>query len=354
MKLANTFQSLILIGFLFFASNCSTGQRSVSINTIRPADITIPAEVQTILIVNRTKFDKKAANIIEGLLTGELPNEDKAAVQGLTNALKAELLNSPRFVVKLATEELSGNSLTSAFPEPLAWNQITELCTKYEADAILAIEIFDSDFIITNGVRKKKATVREGNTTKEIEVDEYYATGIDNIKMGVRLYEPATSQILDQQIFNKRGTWEAAAASKAQALLSLTQKAEANQQLSAKIGADYAYRISPMNVLITRQFRGKSKKTPELERGSRLADIGKWEEAIEIWKSGLTTEHEKDAGYLSYNIAVAYEILGEMELTKKWASDSYTTYGNKDAKTYLDLINWRLQDEQRANQQLEK
>lgn len=354
MKPNHLLRTLLYLSVIFLTISCSTGKRTVSIDSIRPADITLPAEIQTILIVNRTKFDKKAVNIIEGVLTGEMPNEDKAAVQGLTNALKAEFINSPRFAVKLATEELTGNSLTSAFPEPLDWDQLTALCTKYNADAVLAVEIFDSDFIITNGVRKKKTTVKEGNTTKEIEVDEYYATGIDNIKLGVRLYQPSSGQIHDQQLFTKRGTWEAAAASKAQALLALTQKADANRQLSAKIGADYAYRISPMNVLITRQFRGKSRKTPELEQGSRMADIGNWERAIEIWTSGLNTEHSKDAGYLSYNIAVAYEILGDIEMAKKWASDTYTLYGNNDAKTYLNAINWRIQDEQRAEEQLTK
>ncbi len=346
---------LLALGiFLLSTTQCSTGERSVSISSIRPADIEVPSDIKTLLIVDRTKYDKPVVDILESVLTGELPQEDKASMQYLTNAMRAELSYSPRFEIKLATERLSGNSLTSAFPDALPWTEIQSLCDKYAADAVIAVEIFDTDFVVTNGVRKKKKNVTEGGVTREIEVDEYYAQGINNLKMGLRLYNPKTQEILDQKIINKRGTWNAAAASKVLAIAALIDKADATHQLSSQIGADYAYRVSPMNVMLTRKFRGKSRKTPELERGSRLADVANWKDAIAVWESGLTTDHEKDAGYLSYNIAVAYEILGDMTMAKKWASDSYTIYGNNDAKIYLNLLNNRIQNERIADLQLKE
>ena len=346
---------LLALGiFLISTTQCSSGERSVSINSIRPADIEVPSDIKTLLIVDRTKYDKPVVDVLESVLTGELPQEDKASMQFLTNAMRAELSSSPRFEIKLATERLNGNSLTNAFPDVLPWTEIQSLCDKYSADAVIAVEIFDTDFIITNGVRKKKKKVTEGGVTREIEVDEYYAQGINNLKMGLRLYSPATQEILDQKIINKRGTWNAAAASKVLALAALIDKSEATHQLSAQVGADYAYRVSPMSVVLTRRFRGKSRKTPELEQGSRLADVGNWKDAIAIWESGLDTEHEKDAGYLSYNIAVAYEILGDIDMAKQWASDSYTKYGNNDAKYYLTLLENRIIDERRADLQLKE
>ncbi|NNJ54749.1 MAG: hypothetical protein HKP14_01380 [Bacteroidia bacterium] len=343
--------SLIGLGiFLLSTTQCSSGERSVSINSVRPADIDVPADIQTLLIVDRTKYDKPVVDVLESVLTGELPQEDKASMQYLTNAMRAELSSSPRFEIKLATERLSGNSLTSAFPEALPWTKIQSLCDKYSADAVIAVEIFDTDFIVTNGVRRKKVT--EGGVSRD--VDEYYAQGINNLKMGLRLYNPASQQILDQKVINKRGTWNAAAASKVLAIAALIDKADATHQLSSQVGADYAYRVSPMSVMLTRRFRGKSRKTPELEQGSRMADVGNWKDAIVVWESGLNTKEAKDAGYLSYNIAVAYEILGDMAMAKKWASDSYTKYGNNDAKFYLNLLNTRIQNERIAELQIQE
>jgi tetratricopeptide (TPR) repeat protein len=341
--------SIIILGVLILGTTQCAKQRSVTVNSIRPADIEVPSKIKTLLIVDRTQYDKKVIDVLESVLTGELPNEDKASVQFLTNAMRAELSGSPRFQIKLATERLSGNSLTSTFPEALSWSQIQRLCDNYEADALIAVEIFDTDFIVTNGIRKKKVT----ENGVEREVDEYYAQGVNNLKMGLRLYNPKTSQILDQQLIKESGTWNAAAASKAGAMLALINKADATHQLSSRIGADYAYRVSPMSVQITRSFRGKSRKAPELERGSRLADVGKWEEAIEVWEADIGSAKAKNQGYLSYNIAVAYEILGKMSEAREWASQSYTQYGNKAGAEYLRLLELRIANEQIANKQLQ-
>jgi Family of unknown function (DUF6340) len=350
MKYTKTLSVLFLLSFAFM--RCSTGERIVSINSVRPADIYIPPTIQSILIVDRTKMTKKVVNIVESVITGEFPQEDKAAVQQLTQAMRAELASSPRFTIKMATEQLYGNSLTTAFPTPLHWDTIQSLCKQYNVDAVLAVEIFDTDFIITNGTRKKKKTITENGVQKEIEVDEYYANGVNNLTMGLRLYDPQSKQIIDEQLIKETGTWNSAAASKAMALAQLISKSDATMHLSSEIGADYAYRIAPMSVILTRKFRGKSRRSPTLEQGSRYADVANWNEAIEIWKTGLTIDHPKDKGYLSYNIAVAYEVLEELELAKKWAKDSYILYGNNDAKPYLTLLENRIYNEQRANEQL--
>lgn len=334
---------LLLIG----TTQCAK-HRVVTVNTIRPADIDVAKDINKLLILDRTLPDKSLLNILEGALTGELPYEDKASMQFLTNAMREELSFSPRFEIKLATERLAGNSLTSAFPAALEWDKIQELCDKYGTDAIIAVEIFDTDFIITNGVRKKKVT-EDG---VEREVDEYYAQGVNNLKMGLRLYNPKTKEILDQQLLTEKGTWNAAGNNKAAALLALIDKADATHQLSARIGADYAYRISPMAVQLTRRYRGKSRKTPALERGSRLTDVNQWEEAINVWQTALPNAREKDQRHLSYNIAVAYEIIGNMSEARAWASRSYTEYGNKAGNLYLKLLDLRIENERIAQMQL--
>ena len=78
MKKSQYFPILLL--FLFFLIGCS-GKRHVTLNAMRPAEITFDPSVNTILIVDRSKFEKKAVNIIEGVLTGEGIAQDKAAVQ---------------------------------------------------------------------------------------------------------------------------------------------------------------------------------------------------------------------------------------------------------------------------------
>ncbi len=343
------YQLILLPLVVFFA--CS-GTRTVTMNAMRPAEITFPSDVNTLLILDRTKFNKDAINIIEGVLTGEMPGEDKAGVQALMSSFQQQLSYSPRFAMKIATERLDGNSVTKAFPAQLPWQQVNSLCKNYGTEAIVAIEIFDTDFVVTNGKRKVKKTVTEGDVKKEVEVDEYYAEGVGGITIGIRLYDPKRQTIVDQQLLNRNNTWTAAGSTLKAALAQLIDKSEATSQLGRLVGEDYAFKIAPMPIRISRSFYSKSKKTPALAQGTRYADIGKWQDAAQTWQNGITAANEKDAGKLAYNTAIAYEVLGDMELAQEWAQKAYVDFGNKDARTYSNTLKNRVWQEERAREQL--
>jgi hypothetical protein len=49
----------------------------------------------------------------------------------------------------------------------MPWNSVQGLCSQYKAEAVVALEIFDSNFIITKGERMKKQTVDETELKKK-------------------------------------------------------------------------------------------------------------------------------------------------------------------------------------------
>jgi hypothetical protein len=235
---------------------------------MRPAEITLPASIKNILILDRSKSKKSATNIIEGFLTGELPGEDRTGTQELLSALRNQLSYSARFNVITAEERLDGNSLTSAFLQQLSWEVINGLAEKYQADAVVSLEIFDTDFIVTRGRKNIKETVGD----QEVEVLKYYAQGIGNITIGIRLYDVRAQTIIDQQLVTDGNTWEAYGNSIPEALIQLTSKGDATRYLSNAVGTDYAYKISPMPIRIKRAFRGGMLT---LLSGSKLWKCGK-------------------------------------------------------------------------------
>jgi hypothetical protein len=324
-------------------------------NVIRPAEITLPADAQTILLVDRTKFKSEALNIIEGILTGELPTDDRVAVQEAMNTLKNNLLNSPRFNVKVSPGRLYGNSLTAAFPDPLSWEKIDSMCTAEQADIVVAMEVFDTDFLVTNGFRMQKRIVGEGNNKHEEEYKVFYAQGLGNIKFGIRSYYAKDRTIVDQQMLTEDHTWEGTGSSPMDAVSALISKSNANKYLANQIGENYAYKISPMPVRISRSFYGKSKHVDEVAMGSRFADVNKWTDAIDTWKTGLQkATDEKDKGRLAYNIAVGYEVLGQYGTALQWAQDSYTNYGNKEGRNYVRYLQQRIDEENSLKVQMNK
>ena len=269
--------------------------------------------------------------------TGEMPGEDKAAVQEAMNALVQQLHSSYRFRAKVSAERMKGNSFTAALPAPIKWVDVEYLCKKYDADALLAIEKFDSDFILTKGKSDPKKVV--DSKTKEVTyIPQFYAEGVANIRMGLRVYDPVTKEIIDQQSLDKTNTWSKTARSQAQAVAALIDKSQANVYLAALFASDYAYRISPMPIRLNRTYYRKSKKAPEIEQGANLAEVNSWESAISVWERGLASAPAKEAGYLTYNIAVANEVLGNLEQAIKMSQDAYAKFGEKKARSYTSRL----------------
>ena len=340
--------TLVMLSWL---ASCGPA-RLVNLQVTRPAAITFPAEANNLVLADRTKPDNQAINILEGIITGEMPAEDRIAAQEAMNSLKNELANSPRFKTKMHPNRLAGNCLTAEFPEALDWGLVQQICTEEKSDVLISLELFDTDFIVTNGNRIKKKTEGAGPAAKEVEYTEYFAQGLGNVKMGIRVYYPKTKTILDQQIFSETKTWEAVGKSITDAVALLINKVEANRQLARMVAADYAYKISPMPVWVSRSMYGKSKHAPALKAGRRYADVGQWPEAVDTWKNGIKSAAQKDAGKLAYNTAVGYEVLGDFDQALQWARDAYTRFGNSFAREYVQVIEQRIQEENLLKQQM--
>lgn len=346
------YQTIFSYSFLILITISCISTRKVNLNLIRPADIHLDQQVHNILLIDRTEPASKTLGILEGILTGEAPYEDKAAVQQLISSLRNEIQISPRFRVYSASKRYKGNNLSSAFPPQLAWSTINSICNQYNSEVIVSIEIFDTDFIVTDGKRRVKKTVGSGDNKREIEVDEFFAEGVANIKIGIRLYDNINQTIIDEQLINKTNTWRSAANSKADALARLINKSEATQNLASKVGRDYAYKIAPLPITVARTYYRRSKKAPSLEVGTRMAEVNQWQDAITAWQNGISSSDQKRAGQLTYNIAVAHEVLGDLDEAIHWAQKAYTQYGNKLAKTYVGILENRKESEARLQEQM--
>jgi len=341
------FSTLLLTSFI----SCSSTEK-VSLNTIRPADITLGQNVHNILLIDRTEHASNVGSILEGVLTGELPYEDQASVQELMNTMKLQVEQSPRFRIKIASQRLKGNSLSSVFPSQISWSQVNELCEQYGTELLAAVEIFDTDFIPLDIQERTRNRNDRDNPGSTISVTEYTASGIGKIKVGIRLYDPVNEEIIDQQLINDKRTWRATADTRTGAANALVNKQIANLQLAKNIAIDYAYKVTPQPIVIGRKLYKKSKEILALELGVRHAEVNEWEEAIEIWKKSLSIATKKDAGKLTYNIAVGYEVLENFNIALDYARKSYTSYDNKKANDYVLSLEQRVFDSERLDQQL--
>lgn len=343
--------NVLFAAILLIASGCS---KNVTMTRLVPAPVTVPSHVQKIVLVDRTKPQSEGLAIIEGIITGELPFEVRNAVQATLSSLQMSLNSSPRFEIVRATERLPGGIFGQMFPNPLDWYTVEQLANRYDADAVLTLENFSSDFVVTDQQRLIKKTVTEGKTTRQVEVQGWYVEGVANVSAGFRLYDPKDRNIIDQQRFEKKNLWSAEGETKAQALALLISKADAARAVGEMAGAGYATKIAPMYAEINRGFFPKSKTNPAVAQGARLAEVDQWEQAIETWKAALPGADEESGGMLAYNIGVGYEVLGSLDLAKEWAGRAYTDFGLKKGRTYTRTLNGLLQQQALLDQQMER
>jgi hypothetical protein len=328
----------------------SVGCKSTAyLSVMKPAGVSLGPDIKSVAVVNRTVPENKLVNTIEGILTGEWLGQDKQGVQRTIQGIHSVLRNSPNLEAVIANEEMKGSGSGGTFPMPLSWEVVEELCNKYQVDAILCVETYDSDFIVTRGTKVVDKKDKEGKVTKTIE---YYAEGIATVKIGMRVYDPSRKTIVDQAHHTDNKRWYATARSVQDALIQLIDSKMAVQEVSYAIGRFYGSRISPSWIRVSREFYRKPKSNTFLAQGGRRADVGDWQGALESWLMASESHKQKVAGRAAVNVALGYEVLGELDEARLWAMRSFTDYGNKTGRTYANILRNRIRDEQRLEMQL--
>lgn len=95
----------------------------------------------------------------------------------------------------------------------------------------------------------------------------------------------------------------------------------------------------------------------DLKKTDALVTQGKWFEAAEIWKQHVNNPNKKIAAKSRFNMALACEMLGQMDAAIDWAVQSYHVFGQKNpmheqnSLQYINILNQRKMDIKRIEYQ---
>lgn len=339
---------LLLAGFIaLYSMSCSVS--STSMQVLVPADIYVPQEIQKVVVVNRSLPEKKktVVNVLEGFITGESILADREGsmncVRGLSNHLNA----NPRFeAILLESLDLRGTG-TRQFPTPLEWSRVSKICKRHDVDALIALETFDSNIGIRESTKKRKRK-EDG---KEVEYLEYYADLRINVTAGWRIYDAKNQRIIDQNTFTDEKGWTGRGSSSSEARRRLPSKRSAINDAGLFSGTQYGVRISPSWMNATRQYYVKGHD--KLEESKRYVRSQDWKGAMDIWKPLTNNSDPKIAGRACFNMALACEMEGKLDIALTWAEKAYKQYNVKKAQSYINILNKRIMDQQRLKEQME-
>ena len=304
---------------------------SMNFDVMLPAGVSFPPHIKSIAMIDRSTPEDNVRNAIESGLTGEFFGEDKRGTQTVMDGIHSILANSPTLNFIRTTESLQGGAVIgSAFPEPISWVVIEEICTKYNADAILAIEVFDSDFIMIPG---------KGQMV--------------NVKVGIRMYDPANKAIIDQYNYTHQSPIRAAGKSIEAVIGSFLDKSAEIRGASYDAGVVYGRRITPSWYRVSRKFYRRSKGDDNLAIGARMMEVNDWNAAKSALQAAVDTGKRKTQGRAAHNMAVVFEIEGDLLQAKSWAQTAWGNYKNKKSRDYLYDLNRRINQNDILQQQLE-
>jgi len=338
--------SLLCLLALFIVSSCTT---SVSFSGLRPADVSLPGEVKSLVLVNRYKPEKKNAwlNVLEGIFTREMPFADAQGVQRALEGLSSRLVSGPKFTIHIANEELAGSG-TGKFPPPLTQEDVQRLCNQYQADAVIALEAFDSDISVVTEPRQNK------RTENGVEIIDNYFEAIETVQitMGWRLYSKASGAIIDEHRLFSARSFSNAGKTADLARKGLLFPGEAIRQTGFEGGDAYGIRIAPSWVTYNREIYTRAKRFGSMKRAGKMARRGDWKEAADIWEKLAAHPQQKVARRAAYNRAVASEFLGNYDEALQWARKAADKFGSKKANIYISVLKSRLAELDRLDQQM--
>ncbi len=303
--------------------------RDMQVLVTRPAVMQLPTEMKRLLIVDRSRGN--ASTILEGILTGELPGRDGEQSSQCLSGLQQTLNTYPGLAVARHTERLSsarGNS--AGFGTPMDWTEIGALAVRYQADALLVLEYFDTDFSVRDAIGFNS-------------LPDVFVRGTARASSGFRLYDPVNRAILYEKGFANTKFYQEHAPNRALAVAKLIKGADALNEASFVTGRNFGWRLVDHSVWEDRlMFKGKGNAA----RGERFALANEWQRSIDTWLNAYkNADDDKEKGKIAYNLALGYEVLGDLQEAKKWIVAAYIEHENRKAFDYSAIINRRIENE---------
>ncbi len=331
MKIKFTFLALSII----ILTSCSN-YGYVKLNYPTAPNAVLPDNIKTIAIVNRSIAPKgnNQNTVLETILTGEVAGSDKIASDECLKAVFDRFNGYQDYkIVFPAKTRLEGTG-TRVTPEILDWKIVKRICDSTGADALLVLEMFDSNSdILVGAITNQVNNVLSGNTNVPAPPNQ--------IRMNVvsywRMYDPNKKIIIDQYqstsylIFNTNGYVN-------------IPPPEALPQTAYAAGEKYVYRFLPGYYTVKRDLykRGKGSFKQQFKAGFRKSEVANWKGAYEVWLDIANKASGRNAGRACLNLAVACEVLGNTKEALGWAKKSYEDYGNKLGREYANKLKYRI------------
>ena len=337
-KLINRISVFLLVIISF--SCVST--KSLLIEIPQKTNKELPENIQSLLLMGRimndnyTDLDEDSLQMIfyRQKFNYDTIINDFQTIDTTLKALGDLLFESGRYDIVIPEERFPKIENTSLIASEMRWDEIKELCDTFKTDAVLSLDYFKTR-VITEYETTTNYNVYSGSFA-----DESRAEMKVNYEALFRVYDPVRERVIMRRFMRDTLIWEGADRTVRDLFYWFTPVKRALTEVGITIALDLSGEICPAWRTEKRGYFASG--DTNMKQAVQLINSSQWESAIKLWKD--TAEQTKSKSVKSkaeFNIALGYEMLGDIDLAIEWALKSYETMYRTNTFNYLETLKRR-------------
>lgn len=313
-------KQLLILGIA--ALSLQSCVQTTYLNVQHAAEIDIPADLDSVIVVNKTKVAKgdgnQLLNVLEGMVSGEPILGDKYGAKSSVENMQRLVRESERMdllhdeIIDVRLKDLSGDT-------PLKGEFVDSICKEYGADGLISLELFDSD--------------------------SYNSSSSAQVITQWRLYYPNERKIIDEfKVYSYANDY---------AHYTVVPTAYTSISRAGAMGAQiYFNRIVPWYRREAREYYTSG--SHEMKAAKKSVRQNDWNQATYYWEVETESQtDQKTVGKASYNLALASEIKGDIDKALEWI-DASIAAGNNKAISYKAILRMRKDELVKIEAQLKR
>ena len=304
---------------------------SIQIETIVPAEIEFPGNFNKIVFINLAtdiNHDDKTDTLLYKIITEEMSLGFMDAIQFSANVDSTNFLYLKGYPDK--------DKLYKS--DTISWQYLEKVSGNNNADIFIVLDSLNLS-MMSDDITEYYYVPTEYYKYRELAVNIYWS-----------VFDLVEKKRLDQYYYNDTLFWDARSYSKTEVERKMPSVERSIRETSYFAAADYANRIFPGWQSETRYYFHLGNK--DFEKAAQFVKNNNWEEASKIWKKYTNGIDKEITSRACYNMAVASEMAGKIDLAIAWAVKSNNIKNKSRTRYYISLLKSRQKDLRKLQKQI--
>lgn len=341
-------KSLLFIFYCLFCCGLCAEKYYITLDVLRPGDITFSANVAHLLLVNNTVPQPHGFGHtinVDGNNSFVEQNTDSLPLFCL--ASMHENLENLGFFTSVSMLPISTNNSGTFYAlSRLTTKMVDSLCVTYGVDAVLAL----NRIVVTDQL---SCIYDEYQGNWESALDVFSVSSWS-------LHYPRSSEIINKNYADTL-SWQASDVNLQSAYDQLPDRGDAEVDVALQAGGQSVKRILPSWGRVERYFY--TNNNTQIIQGFDSIPYQKWEAALAIWNGLHEDKSTVTQAYAAANVAVIYELKGDYAQAIHWVEKACALATSplssrlrgsflQEQQIYLRQLQQRVKDEELLRQQL--